>query len=217
MILAADLVTGLFVVGAFLALYLLPTIVAETRHVSSIGSIAVINIFLGWTLVGWVVALAMAVREVPEGPPKPQAPLPRADSRECPQCKGTIRPDVEACPHCGAPLKPWTLHAGAWWVKSDSGEWQWRDESARTWRWYKDGMPSSPESTITTPNFAINPANTQLPDALGPISTQAPTAQAATRAATSHVDELERLTTLHERGALTDEEFAAAKARLLQP
>jgi hypothetical protein len=29
------------------------------------------------------------------------------------------------------------------------------------------------------------------------------------------VHELERLTKLHERGALTDDEFAAAKARLL--
>jgi len=36
------------------------TIVALMRKVPNQGSIAVINIFLGWTVIGWVVALAMA-------------------------------------------------------------------------------------------------------------------------------------------------------------
>jgi hypothetical protein len=30
-----------------------------------VGSVVVINIFLGWTFIGWVVALAMAARSVP--------------------------------------------------------------------------------------------------------------------------------------------------------
>jgi hypothetical protein len=33
-------------------LTLLPTIVALRRHVPHVGSIAVINIFLGWTIIG---------------------------------------------------------------------------------------------------------------------------------------------------------------------
>lgn len=45
-----------------LCLYFLPTIVAATRKVRHKGSVAVINTFLGWTLIGWVVALAMACR-----------------------------------------------------------------------------------------------------------------------------------------------------------
>jgi hypothetical protein len=48
-----------------LALYFIPTIVAYVRHVPNAGSVVVINVFLGWTLIGWVVALAMAVRTVP--------------------------------------------------------------------------------------------------------------------------------------------------------
>jgi hypothetical protein len=48
-----------------IALYFLPTIVAASRKVVNLGSIVVINVFLGWTLVGWVVALAMAVRTNP--------------------------------------------------------------------------------------------------------------------------------------------------------
>jgi hypothetical protein len=45
-----------------LALYFLPTIVAVARKVTNQGSVVVINLFLGWTFVGWVVALAMACR-----------------------------------------------------------------------------------------------------------------------------------------------------------
>jgi len=45
-------------------LYWLPTIVAVVRRneLPSVGPIAAVNCFLGWTLVGWVVALAMASR-----------------------------------------------------------------------------------------------------------------------------------------------------------
>ena len=49
---------GIIVIGA----YFLPTIVAISRKVTNQGSVAVINFFLGWTLIGWVAALAMACR-----------------------------------------------------------------------------------------------------------------------------------------------------------
>jgi hypothetical protein len=42
--------------------YFLPTIVAVARKVTNQGSVLVINFFLGWTFIGWVVALAMACR-----------------------------------------------------------------------------------------------------------------------------------------------------------
>jgi hypothetical protein len=52
------------VFGIFLliGLYFLPTLVAVSRKVTNQGSVAVINIFLGWTMLGWVIALAMACR-----------------------------------------------------------------------------------------------------------------------------------------------------------
>lgn len=46
-------------------MYFIPTIVAGIRKVPNIGSVIVINLFLGWTLIGWVVALAMAARSQP--------------------------------------------------------------------------------------------------------------------------------------------------------
>jgi Superinfection immunity protein len=75
---------------ASVALYLLPVLIGLARHVPDIGAVAVIDILLGWTLIGWVVALAMALRSVsPTGPvvqlvqhlpppPPPPGPLPGA-------------------------------------------------------------------------------------------------------------------------------------------
>lgn len=40
--------------------YFLPTIVAFTRDVPGKGTVAVLNTFLGWTFVGWVVSMAQA-------------------------------------------------------------------------------------------------------------------------------------------------------------
>ncbi len=49
-----------------LVLYFLPALVAVERRVPNVGSVVVINAFLGWTVIGWVVALAMAARSVPK-------------------------------------------------------------------------------------------------------------------------------------------------------
>jgi hypothetical protein len=48
------------IVPIIAALYLLPTAIAERRQVARIGSVAVVNIFLGWTMLGWIAALAWA-------------------------------------------------------------------------------------------------------------------------------------------------------------
>ena len=45
-----------------LVLYFLPSIVAVARKVTHQGSVVVVNLLLGWTFIGWVVALAMACR-----------------------------------------------------------------------------------------------------------------------------------------------------------
>lgn len=41
-------------------IYLLPSLVAIARNHSSKGSIIVCNVFLGWSLLGWVLPLAWA-------------------------------------------------------------------------------------------------------------------------------------------------------------
>ena len=61
--LAGAIFDGSFIVA--LCLYFLPTILAVARKVRNQGSVVVINLFLGWTLIGWVIALAMAFRTTP--------------------------------------------------------------------------------------------------------------------------------------------------------
>lgn len=51
----------LFLIVICLAFYFLPTLIAASRNHHQWGTIFVVNIFFGWTFVGWVVALAWSV------------------------------------------------------------------------------------------------------------------------------------------------------------
>lgn len=55
---------GMILLG-MVAAYFAPALVAFSRGVPSKWSVFVVNLFLGWTLIGWVVALAMAARSKP--------------------------------------------------------------------------------------------------------------------------------------------------------
>ena len=61
-----DVLVGLWLFALLIGVYFIPTIVATQRNVLNKWSVAVINLFLGWTLIGWVVALAMALRTATE-------------------------------------------------------------------------------------------------------------------------------------------------------
>jgi len=58
-------------IGAFL-LYWVPSVIGALRRVRSLGSVIVVNLFLGWTVIGWIVALAMAFRS---RKPQPVTPV----------------------------------------------------------------------------------------------------------------------------------------------
>lgn len=49
----------------FGALYFLPAIIAAVRHTHNAAGILLLNLFLGWTLIGWIVALVMALSSTP--------------------------------------------------------------------------------------------------------------------------------------------------------
>lgn len=53
----------------FLGLYLLPWGIAQKRNAVGQGRVFLLNLFLGWTVVGWVVAFVMAVRAPVRGTP----------------------------------------------------------------------------------------------------------------------------------------------------
>ena len=50
-------VTSLISIGVCAILYLLPAINAKSRKHPSTGAIFLLNLFLGWTVIGWLVAL----------------------------------------------------------------------------------------------------------------------------------------------------------------
>jgi len=54
----------MFLLFAF-AITMLPTIVAGVRKVKNFWWIFLINFFLGWTVVGFIVALVWAIRDTP--------------------------------------------------------------------------------------------------------------------------------------------------------
>jgi len=45
--------------------HFLPIFVAGSRHVQNFWWIFLINLFFGWTLIGWVIALVWAMRDAP--------------------------------------------------------------------------------------------------------------------------------------------------------
>jgi hypothetical protein len=49
--------------GFGFVLYFLPAIIAFARSKRDAVSIMVLNLFLGWTMIGWVIALVWALKE----------------------------------------------------------------------------------------------------------------------------------------------------------
>ena len=187
---------------------------AHERKVPNFGSIAVINLFLGWTLIGWVVALAMAFRSVPPGTASTARSA--AVTRSCPNCLRSMDREATICPHCRSESPPWIRHAGFWWAEATTSDrWQWLDESTRVFRWYPEGTPSSPSATDQSPSLALDPAVISPPgtdpptqiEGQGAVQTVLPPSTSA---------ELERLAELHARGVLSDEEFQQAKQQVLR-
>lgn len=73
-----ELVVGLVFLAVLVIVYFLPGIIATNREHASAGGIWVLNIFLGWTLLGWVVALAWACAHSPAEPSTPAGRTPAA-------------------------------------------------------------------------------------------------------------------------------------------
>jgi hypothetical protein len=57
---SGSVVFGLIVFTLGVIAYIFPLALASHRKCEAAAGIAVVNIFLGWTFIGWVVALAWA-------------------------------------------------------------------------------------------------------------------------------------------------------------
>jgi hypothetical protein len=56
----------LFLMTCLLGTYFLPTIIAVVARRRNAVLVAIVNTLLGWSFVGWIVALVMAVTREPE-------------------------------------------------------------------------------------------------------------------------------------------------------
>lgn len=74
--------------------------------------IFLVNLFLGWTLIGWVVALAWAHKKPDTAviaaptaePTTPSGAIPQYDEKTCPYCAEAIKAAALKCKHCGSEL-----------------------------------------------------------------------------------------------------------------
>lgn len=58
-----DMIGYVFLFGLIytaVAVYMLPSLIAMARNTNNRSYVAIINGFLGWSVIGWVIALAMA-------------------------------------------------------------------------------------------------------------------------------------------------------------
>lgn len=94
------------------ALYMLPTFEAWLKKHPNLVSIALVNFFLGWSLVGWVVAVVWAFKrpepQVVRQESKPYAPMFQSQEpkkvKACPYCAEDILVAAVKCKHCGSEL-----------------------------------------------------------------------------------------------------------------
>lgn len=93
----SGLLIVLFAFGILAPLYFLPTILAVLRQKANTGPIVLVNVFLGWTFIGWFVALiwALSTQAVDS------TPTARMTARLCAGCGQHSQGGTRFCPHCG--------------------------------------------------------------------------------------------------------------------
>jgi hypothetical protein len=103
--------------------YFLPSIVALLRSKKNPGVVIVINLFFGWTVIGWIIALAMAFGEAKSPPPPKIAVAPQTGHGGPPPVSPTTTPPALPLPSAEPPpppavsdlppaTDPWQRHSG---------------------------------------------------------------------------------------------------------
>lgn len=93
--------TQVFLMVCLIALYFAPAAAAWGKR--SFGSVMAINFFLGWTLVGWVVALAWALKDDP-APARVTVNQMAAAAILCAVCGKYSAAGSQFCSNCGVPM-----------------------------------------------------------------------------------------------------------------
>jgi hypothetical protein len=75
------------------AIYFTPWLVAVSRKHHNRGAICALNLFLGWTVLGWIIAIVWAYTAV-------RRPDPAPARERCPYCHEAMAALATVCPHC---------------------------------------------------------------------------------------------------------------------
>jgi hypothetical protein len=85
-----------------IALYFLPSILAYNK--SNFGGVLLLNLFLGWTLIGWIVALIWALSGDPQRVVVVHQAAGYGGGNFCPRCGWAQAGRARFCSNCGSAI-----------------------------------------------------------------------------------------------------------------